>query len=90
MKISTLIVTFAASIAGTAAESNCGQIPCLNFDPVDQLVDVSSATGHQYIAPGPNDIRGPCPGLNAAANHGYISRNGIISFAESEYVLQLV
>ena len=26
-------------------------------------------TAHQYTAPGPNDIRGPCPGLNAAANH---------------------
>jgi hypothetical protein len=26
-------------------------------------------TAHQYVAPGPNDIRGPCPGLNAAANH---------------------
>lgn len=24
---------------------------------------------HQYEAPGPNDIRGPCPGLNALANH---------------------
>jgi hypothetical protein len=26
-------------------------------------------TAHAYTAPGPNDIRGPCPGLNAAANH---------------------
>lgn len=25
---------------------------------------------HKFIAPGANDIRGPCPGLNAAANHG--------------------
>lgn len=33
---------------------------------------------HRFIAPGPNDIRGPCAGLNAAANHGYISRNGIV------------
>lgn len=24
-------------------------------------------TAHQFVAPGPNDIRGPCPGLNAAA-----------------------
>lgn len=29
------------------------------------------------MAPGPGDIRGPCAGLNAAANHGYLPRNGI-------------
>ncbi|KAM3076147.1 hypothetical protein ACMFMG_006338 [Clarireedia jacksonii] len=83
MKSSTLIIAFASGIVRTAAESNCGQIPCLNFDPVDQLVDVSSATGHQYIAPGATDIRGPCPGLNAAANHGYIPRNGILTLAQT-------
>ncbi|OCL07966.1 Cloroperoxidase [Glonium stellatum] len=26
--------------------------------------------------PGASDIRGPCPGLNTLANHGFISRNG--------------
>jgi hypothetical protein len=25
------------------------------------------------------DQRGPCPGLNALANHGYIPRNGVVS-----------
>lgn len=25
---------------------------------------------HPFIAPGKNDIRGPCPGLNTLANHG--------------------
>ena len=35
---------------------------------------------HQFIAPGPNDIRGPCPGLNAAANHGFLARDGIVTF----------
>ena len=25
---------------------------------------------HPYMAPGPNDRRGPCPGLNTLANHG--------------------
>ena len=24
---------------------------------------------HNFVPPGPNDIRGPCPGLNTAANH---------------------
>ncbi|KAK7446345.1 hypothetical protein VKT23_014551 [Stygiomarasmius scandens] len=31
---------------------------------------------HRYIAPGPNDLRGPCPGLNTLANHGYLPRDG--------------
>ena len=26
-------------------------------------------TAHYYTPPGPNDIRGPCPGMNTAANH---------------------
>ncbi|KAK0755167.1 Chloroperoxidase [Schizothecium vesticola] len=32
--------------------------------------------GHHWLAPGPNDSRSPCPGLNALANHGYLPRNG--------------
>lgn len=27
---------------------------------------------HMYIAPGPADVRSPCPALNALANHGYL------------------
>ncbi|KAJ6497535.1 hypothetical protein C8R45DRAFT_130331 [Mycena sanguinolenta] len=37
---------------------------------------------HPFIAPGPDDQRGPCPAMNTLANHGYISRNGIASFEE--------
>ena len=37
-------------------------------------VDVSGA--HRFLAPSGSDLRGPCPGLNAAANHGYIPHNG--------------
>lgn len=33
--------------------------------------------GYPYQAPGPTDQRGPCPGLNTMANHGYLPRNGI-------------
>ena len=39
-----------------------------------QLVDVTGE--HAWQAPGPNDARGPCPGLNAFANHGYLPHNG--------------
>ncbi|KAK2764604.1 hypothetical protein FQN54_009299 [Arachnomyces sp. PD_36] len=29
------------------------------------------------------DERGPCPGLNALANHGYIPHNGVVSFGHA-------
>ncbi|KAH6721232.1 hypothetical protein BKA61DRAFT_699714 [Leptodontidium sp. MPI-SDFR-AT-0119] len=45
------------------------------FDAKSQLVSTSGE--HAFIAPGPGDIRGPCAGLNAAANHGYLPRDGI-------------
>ncbi|KAJ7586037.1 Peroxidase, family 2-domain-containing protein [Mycena floridula] len=31
---------------------------------------------HQWRAPGPNDLRSPCPAMNTMANHGYIPRDG--------------
>lgn len=37
---------------------------------------------HKFQAPSGSDQRGPCPGLNALANHGYISRDGVTSFVE--------
>ena len=37
---------------------------------------------HQYQDPPPGAFRGPCPGLNAAANHGFLSRDGIVTFNE--------
>jgi len=37
---------------------------------------------HPFQAPGLNDQRGPCPGLNTLANHGYLPRNGIASFKQ--------
>jgi len=46
-----------------------------SFDPDTQLVSTSG--DHAFIPPGPGDIRGPCAGLNAAANHGYLPRDGI-------------
>jgi unspecific peroxygenase len=32
-------------------------------------VPADGDTAHAFEEPGPSDIRGPCPGLNAAANH---------------------
>jgi len=45
-------------------------------------VPADGDTAHYYVAPGPNDIRGPCPGLNAAANHNFLSHDGITTFNE--------
>ena len=45
------------------------------FDPTSQHV---STTGqYAFVAPGAGDQRGPCPGLNALANHGYLPHNGV-------------
>ena len=37
--------------------------------PGNFQVPANGDTAHAFVAPGPNDIRGPCPGLNTAANH---------------------
>ncbi|CAG7998851.1 unnamed protein product [Penicillium salamii] len=51
------------------------------LDSMKSPVDV---TGEHAFQP-PNfengDQRGPCPGLNALANHAYIPRDGVVSFA---------
>tara|TARA_R110002060_G_scaffold18230_3_gene25160 strand:+ start:979 stop:1536 length:558 start_codon:yes stop_codon:yes gene_type:complete len=47
------------------------------FDAKSQYV---STTGeHKWVAPNyaKGDLRGPCPGLNALANHGYLPHNGV-------------
>jgi len=46
------------------------------FDAKSQYIDVGPGSGHEWQAPGPNDLRGVCPGLNAFANHGFLPRNG--------------
>lgn len=51
------------------------------FKPAAQPIDVSNA--HAFIAPGVSDLRGPCPAMNALANHGYIARNGYTNFLEA-------
>ncbi|KAF8912343.1 Chloroperoxidase [Mucidula mucida] len=50
------------------------------FDP-RQLIDVTGK--HAYRPPKKGDLRGPCPGLNALANHGYMDRSGLTTFTEA-------
>lgn len=53
------------------------------FSAADQFVSNSGA--HAYVAPnfGAGDVRGPCPGLNALANHNYINHNGITTLTDA-------
>jgi hypothetical protein len=55
-------------------------------ESIDMYVPLSRRCGHTdelwQIAPGPNDLRGPCPGLNVMANHGYLSRDGVASVVQ--------
>ena len=44
--------------------------PVNTFDAKKQYIDVSAGSGHEYVPPSAGDLRGPCPGLNAFANHG--------------------
>jgi hypothetical protein len=52
------------------------------FDPTTTPIEVTGQ--HEFIPPDFENgaQRGPCPGLNALANHGYISRKGVTSLAE--------
>lgn len=46
----------------------------------NQLIDVSGE--HAWVAPGPDDNRGPCPGLNAFANHGFLPHDGYATITQ--------
>ncbi|KAH7136931.1 oxidase [Dactylonectria estremocensis] len=54
----------------------------LLFDPLTTPIEVTGT--HKFIAPDYENgaQRGPCPGLNALANHGYINRKGVTSLVE--------
>lgn len=50
-------------------------VPLLGAQPApgplaDDGVKLVADAAHPYIPAGPNDIRGPCPGLNTLASHG--------------------
>ncbi|MCJ1440872.1 MAG: hypothetical protein MMC23_001358 [Stictis urceolatum] len=46
-------------------------------------VPADGDTDHEFRAPNyTTDIRGPCPGLNTAANHGFLARDGIVTYNE--------
>ncbi|KAL9616515.1 MAG: hypothetical protein Q9160_008631 [Pyrenula sp. 1 TL-2023] len=50
------------------------------FDAAVQYVNNQGANA--FNPPGGFDQRGPCPGLNAMANHGYLPHNGVATIQE--------
>ncbi|KAJ6517650.1 hypothetical protein DFH09DRAFT_1428771 [Mycena vulgaris] len=74
-----------AASTPTSKKVPYGQTPTLitfPTQPTDTGLKQIPDAAHPFIAPGPNDQRGPCPGMNTLANHGYIPRNGIATFEE--------
>lgn len=61
-----LIFGFILGAAGANAFPN--HLKRQGIDPTAQHIDVSGA--HAFVAPGLSDLRGPCPAMNAVANHG--------------------
>ena len=68
-------------------QSGPANIPFTTFNE-NQLIDVTGE--HAWVAPGPNDLRGPCPGLNALANHGYFPHSGVVPLAVGESATEQV
>ncbi|KAK6442644.1 hypothetical protein LTR95_001123 [Oleoguttula sp. CCFEE 5521] len=56
--------------------------PVNTFNEKAQFVDVSHGSGHEWVAPSGNDLRGPCPGLNAMANHNFLPHDGYATIAQ--------
>ncbi|RCI09490.1 hypothetical protein L249_3968 [Ophiocordyceps polyrhachis-furcata BCC 54312] len=61
--------------SSTAPSPSPSPSKVVGFDPERQLISTSGK--HAFMPPRPDDRRGPCPGLNALANHGYLPRDGV-------------
>ncbi|EMC93813.1 hypothetical protein BAUCODRAFT_75194 [Baudoinia panamericana UAMH 10762] len=70
--ISGLLNTLASDITGLTG-SVASAVDPKNYRP---------EPGYTFQAPGPNDSRGPCPGLNLLANYGYLPRNGYVNYGQ--------
>ncbi|KAF2086924.1 Cloroperoxidase [Saccharata proteae CBS 121410] len=69
-----------ARTAATLPQSN--EKRDVTFDPAAQLVDVTGE--HAFTPPdfAAGDQRGPCPGLNALANHNYLPHDGVVAWED--------
>ena len=67
----------------TGADAATGIFEAIpTFDARRQLINVGPGSGHEWRAPGPNDLRGVCPGLNAFSNHGFLPRSGVATITQ--------
>lgn len=66
------------------ATANCMAHPLPDFYPTNITgLKKFPEAAYPYQDPVASNQRGPCPGLNTLANHGYINRNGITTVAQS-------
>ncbi|KZT31907.1 Cloroperoxidase [Sistotremastrum suecicum HHB10207 ss-3] len=85
LQLSTAFLCISNAVAFPAASTPSAQkgvvivVPPVSNDTGIKMIPDNA---HPFQAPGPNDQRGPCPGLNTLANHGYLPRNGIASFEQ--------
>jgi len=72
----------AAELEGTMAAYRASREKrAPGFNAAEQYV--SNQGEHAFVAPNLNvDARGPCPGLNAMANHGYLPHNGVANIQQ--------
>ncbi|OBT55576.1 hypothetical protein VE04_04091 [Pseudogymnoascus sp. 24MN13] len=82
-----VITKLAEGLRGVAQESHEKRFL---VDPLSTPIDVTG--DHSFIPPdfSAGDQRGPCPGLNALANHGYIGRNGVTNVIEATAAINKV
>lgn len=75
---------WAAKLSASVSEAvNTALHRRLLVDPLTEPVDVTGS--HAFVPPdfASGDQRGPCPGLNALANHNYIDHSGVTTLVES-------
>ncbi|KAL8797109.1 MAG: hypothetical protein Q9195_000576 [Heterodermia aff. obscurata] len=86
-----LFLTLGGGLLNGVLQPFTGRLSLL-VPPTPQSFGLKAIPGtdanHQYVAPGTNDQRGACPALNTLANHGYISRDGITTWAEAANAIQ--
>ncbi|KAI1056368.1 hypothetical protein LB507_002378 [Fusarium sp. FIESC RH6] len=80
MKFSTLIAASSAAAPVSALPQFLPGLGGGSLTGGSDLTGGSNTNGNwtpqEWIAPGSTDSRGPCPGLNTLANHGYLPRDG--------------
>lgn len=73
------LASISASIEASANENRAVK-RAPGFSASQQYV--SNTGAHAFVPPGSSDLRGPCPGLNAMANHNYIPHNGVATISQ--------